>query len=521
MPDSTALEPTVIDEDLCRRCVGKLQPPTERQGEGSSDAKKETAQREIKYLMFSYKNILKIDNLVGFDKLVKLQLDNNIIETIENLDHLQCLEWLDLSFNNISEISGLTALTQLTNLSLFSNRVTKLEGMDTLLNLEVLSVGNNLIRDLNSVMYLRPFQKLQAVNFVGNPFCQEPEYRPVLSHLKWVKYLDYRLVRAGRRRVEGAVAGAAQIGPRAIRREHSAARLAHTPPPRRYQEELLEMEETEQADEATAKHAAERAERQAKHAAAGLPDMEVLFDEVMLKAEDGSTSKVATLVQFAEPLQATGAILRKFRRNSAQFGAHSLTPRPYAAGLPRTDRLGDRYLRRRRARIAGAKERAQLRRRSRARAQSAAEAMGEIAKYSALKKRTLRDPSAPGGGGRDAHAGERRALRVTDGHRAVPSRAPAAIMAFEVAYDGLSKKTSEATQAFFNSARDMETAYHEEMVAVGTMQLAENEAELDALSRTRPLPGQGRAARRAGPPTTSASRNSTRRRTTRAIEEKN
>ena len=83
MPDSTALEPTVIDEDLCRRCVGKLQPPTERQGEGSSDAKKETAQREIKYLMFSYKNILKIDNLVGFDKLVKLQLDNNIIETIE------------------------------------------------------------------------------------------------------------------------------------------------------------------------------------------------------------------------------------------------------------------------------------------------------------------------------------------------------------------------------------------------------------------------------------------------------
>ena len=43
--------------------------------------------------------------------------------------------------------------------------------------------------------------------------------------------------------------------------------------------------------------------------------MEVLFDEVMLKAEDGSTSKVATLVQFAEPLQVPGAI----RRDSAQF----------------------------------------------------------------------------------------------------------------------------------------------------------------------------------------------------------
>ena len=42
--------------------------------------------------LLSYQNILKIDNLVGFDKLVKLQLDNNIIEKIENLSHLTSLE---------------------------------------------------------------------------------------------------------------------------------------------------------------------------------------------------------------------------------------------------------------------------------------------------------------------------------------------------------------------------------------------------------------------------------------------
>ena len=96
------------------------------------------------------------------------------------------------------------------------------------------------------------------------------------------------------------------------------------------------MEETEQADEATAKHAAEWAERQAKHAAAGLPDMEVLFDEVMLKAEDGSSSKVATLVQFAEPLQVPGAVRRIFgairrairRAMLAQFCAIILNPHP-------------------------------------------------------------------------------------------------------------------------------------------------------------------------------------------------
>ena len=87
--------------------------------------------------LLSYQNILKIDNLVGFDKLVKLQLDNNIIEKIENLGHLTSLEALDLSFNNIAEISGLESLKNLTTLSLFSNRITKLQGLDGLEQLKV------------------------------------------------------------------------------------------------------------------------------------------------------------------------------------------------------------------------------------------------------------------------------------------------------------------------------------------------------------------------------------------------
>jgi Leucine-rich repeat (LRR) protein len=70
----------------------------------------------------SYQNILKIDNLNGLFALVKLQLDNNIIEKIENISHLTNLEWLDLSFNNISRIEGLESLLKLTDLSLFNNR---------------------------------------------------------------------------------------------------------------------------------------------------------------------------------------------------------------------------------------------------------------------------------------------------------------------------------------------------------------------------------------------------------------
>ena len=43
-------------------------------------------------MLLSYQNILRIDNLVGFDSLVKLQIDNNVIEKIENLGHLTSLE---------------------------------------------------------------------------------------------------------------------------------------------------------------------------------------------------------------------------------------------------------------------------------------------------------------------------------------------------------------------------------------------------------------------------------------------
>ena len=194
------MEPTVIDEELCRRCISVRRTAAQQTGEPqdaqkAKDAAASTPFPEVNCLIFSFKNILKIDNLIGFERLVKLQLDNNIIEKIENLGHLSSLEWLDLSFNNISEISGLENLTSLTNLSLFSNRITHIGGMDALTKLQLLSLGNNLVRNLDSIMYLRPFAQLQAVNFVGNPFCQESEYRAyVLAHLKHVKYLDYRLV---------------------------------------------------------------------------------------------------------------------------------------------------------------------------------------------------------------------------------------------------------------------------------------------------------------------------------------
>ena len=81
-------------------------------------------------LSFSFQNILRIDNLNGLYSLVKLQLDNNIIEKIENIGHLTNLEWLDLSFNNIQNIQGLDTLVKLTDLRLFPIIATYAHVMD-------------------------------------------------------------------------------------------------------------------------------------------------------------------------------------------------------------------------------------------------------------------------------------------------------------------------------------------------------------------------------------------------------
>eukprot|EP00899_Mesostigma_viride_P026340 jgi/Mesvir1/6891/Mv09053-RA.2 len=261
-------EPNVINDDIIRQCI-----QTESTVENLEEKRKHMDLREVRTLIFSFRNIRKIDNLLGMQNVTKLQLDNNMIDKIQNIGHMVNLTWLDLSFNNIEKIEGLETLTQLTDVSLFNNRISEISGLDAQKSLNVFSLGNNNVSSLENVMYLRRFQELRLVNLAGNPICKDPEYRPyVLAHIKNLKYLDYRLVD------EASVITAKE----------------------QYQDELLEIVEKEELEEQREKNAQEKEAQLATLREANLDGVETLFEDML--AEDPEFARLRTVPDLTKAL---------------------------------------------------------------------------------------------------------------------------------------------------------------------------------------------------------------------------
>lgn len=150
----------------------------------------------VQCLSLSFKRIGRIENLVGFDNLVKLCLDNNFIEEINNISHLVNLKWLDLSFNKIKKIQGLETLTQLEDLSLYSNKISVIEGLEKCTNLQCLSLGNNRIDSLDQIVKFRQLKSLRMLTLSDNPISNNNvDYRNyVMAYVDTIKYLDYALI---------------------------------------------------------------------------------------------------------------------------------------------------------------------------------------------------------------------------------------------------------------------------------------------------------------------------------------
>ncbi|XP_069691583.1 dynein regulatory complex subunit 3-like [Periplaneta americana] len=187
------LEPGVIDTAMIMQTLEKERPIGEA---GRLAAEEGIVLEEVTSLRLEFLNILKIDHLWMMTSLVKLHIDNNIIEKIEGLSALVNLKELDLSFNNIESIENLEVLVKLEVLTLFENRIEKLQNMETLVNLMIFSVGNNNIEDREDVIYLRQFPQLRSLNMAGNPCeTQEGDFREyICAFLPKLTYYEYRII---------------------------------------------------------------------------------------------------------------------------------------------------------------------------------------------------------------------------------------------------------------------------------------------------------------------------------------
>lgn len=255
----------VINEDLIHKAVederkvAVEERQSVRKGHGASDTvlSEPIELGQIEELALSFKNIVRVDNLVGLHSLTTLRLDNNIISRVENLAHLApTLTYLDLSFNNIDSVdgarahgggqaltarrssvadvltgppppsrwaAGLEALVNLTDLSLFNNNVSGgLAKLVALSKLQVLvrcrgtcgrptrsprqshtpaplgpqSVGNNSLSSVEELKCLRKLSSLRALSVEGNPLSDEKgEHKTwIYAFLPQLHYLDWVLI---------------------------------------------------------------------------------------------------------------------------------------------------------------------------------------------------------------------------------------------------------------------------------------------------------------------------------------
>ena len=176
---------TVIDDRLISGCC-KYEEGQEENSHSYS---------YIIELIFSYKRIIKIQNLEGLVNLETLKLDNNLIENIEGLDFLPKLKILDLSFNKIGEVKNLDKLFSLEQLSLYSNQIKGLsaDSLKRCSNLTILSLSHNLISDLPSLIKsLKVCNSLSVLSLKGNPLTSDDEHKNfVIANLPDLKYFDY------------------------------------------------------------------------------------------------------------------------------------------------------------------------------------------------------------------------------------------------------------------------------------------------------------------------------------------
>ncbi|KAL4098385.1 hypothetical protein QTP88_023009 [Uroleucon formosanum] len=155
--------------------------------EWSSDMDSSMIWNKVKVVDFSWNDILTLKSLTVLTPNVKtINLNGNLLNTIEDLSPLSYLSHLSLSSNNITEVFDLhIKLGNVICLNLSSNKISNLEAFSKLFSLEMLDLGSNLVEDIDQLKHLSGLQNMNYLVLSGNPVSTVVDYRiKVLGILK-------------------------------------------------------------------------------------------------------------------------------------------------------------------------------------------------------------------------------------------------------------------------------------------------------------------------------------------------
>lgn len=96
-------------------------------------------------LIMDRRNLIFCPKIEGEDTLKLINYQHNQIRSIQNLDTMKSLIFLDLYDNRIEKINGLTNLINLRVLMLGKNKIQKIENLENLVFLDILDLHGNLV----------------------------------------------------------------------------------------------------------------------------------------------------------------------------------------------------------------------------------------------------------------------------------------------------------------------------------------------------------------------------------------
>eukprot|EP01064_Diplonema_japonicum_P030443 TRINITY_DN5182_c1_g1_i1.p1 TRINITY_DN5182_c1_g1~~TRINITY_DN5182_c1_g1_i1.p1 ORF type:complete len:712 (+),score=147.09 TRINITY_DN5182_c1_g1_i1:37-2172(+) len=126
-------------------------------------------------LDLSYNKLMSLHGLpLG---LVRLNVSNNQLSSIEGLATLPLLQDLDVSNNKLTNVNGIQRSSPLTSLKLGNNRLSSGKGIEGLQHLQTLELHGNYINGVEDLTMLSTNRKLKNLTINNNPLTQVATYR--------------------------------------------------------------------------------------------------------------------------------------------------------------------------------------------------------------------------------------------------------------------------------------------------------------------------------------------------------